>query len=179
METRHYLSNKDFNIAMVLEYMRGLILAQGGRIVSSVKKEGEIYLLSNRDCNNRNIVRTHHESYISFVLNGMFYYFQVDDFSHDPQEYQKGKMLQDNTCFEPYIAGIENTWITDEFSEKPLKREQIQEAAETLLQTLVSAKETGTAMKRKEISVPNTYNKSRHREVILVPRLTNKLFILA
>ena len=107
-----------------------------------------------------------HTSYISFVLENTYYYFQLDDnpffeFLLVKTPVKNGKYSKD--------AALEETkkdWLDDCYLKIGCSEKDINDAAKKIFDMLVSSKNSSIILDKKRVRVPNSYNNSYHYETI-------------
>lgn len=133
-------------------------------LVSSIeKKEAELKELEQIE--NDPIIVTH-TSYISFVLENTYYYFQLDDnpffeFLLVKTPIKNGKYSKD--------AALEETkkdWLEDDFLKIGCSEKAIEDAAKSIFDMLVSSKNSSIILDKKRVRVQNLYNSGYHYETI-------------
>lgn len=112
-------------------------------------------------------VEVTHTSYISFVLDGMYYYYQVDDNPFFPFYYIKTEIREDgvyskDACLEEDTK----TWRHDCFFKFDCSMDDIKEAANMIFDMLVQAKKSFIRIEYTKKRVPNYYNNGYHYEKI-------------
>lgn len=116
-----------------------------------------------------------HTSYISFVLNDIYYYFQVDrnpffDFYYQKTPVKNGSYSRDAACDE-----TPKEWLYDCFLLGIACDADITEAANMIFNMLVNAKNSQIIRDKTRQRVPNTYDGGYHYETIYAPERIAKL----
>lgn len=161
---RLYLSAYKFNAARVFTKLAEMIQAAGGRV-----KPLKPARVSNRNDLNADPITVTHTDYISFVLDGFYYYYQVDDNPFFPAFYRKAKItgnkIDADTAGEDGFEG----WITDQIFSNTYPAETVETAAETLLNWLILAPAGRPIRSRTRRRVANMFNSGYHYETITAP----------
>ena len=110
-----------------------------------------------------------HTSYISFVYNGFYFYYQVDsnpffEFSYIKTPVNNGKYSQDAVLEED-----KKEWLFNCFFSATCSKSDIKEAAKLIFNMLVSAKPSIIRRDYKKQRVSNLYNSGYHYETIYSP----------
>ena len=106
-----------------------------------------------------------HTSYISFVLENTYYYFQLDDnplfeFLLVKTPIKNGKYSRDAALEE-----TEKDWLEDCFLKLERAPEKdIEEAAKKIFDMLVSSKNSSIILDKRRVRVQNLYNSGYHYE---------------
>lgn len=103
---RLYLHSCNYNMARMMSALANLVKEHGGRV-----KPTRQALISDRNCKDAEPIKVTHTSYISFVLNDVYYYYQVDDNPFFPFYYIKtpiknGKYSMDAALEETKKVGL-------------------------------------------------------------------------
>ncbi len=109
-------------------------------------------------------------SYITFELDGYFYYFQLDDNPFFDHFYRKAKVLEDGTysgdaCCENMPGG----WKHNCLFEYDCAKADIVETAYEVFNILTSADASEIRRSCHKVKVKNTYNDGTHYEVVPEP----------
>ena len=107
-----------------------------------------------------------HTSYISFVFENTYYYFQLDDnpffeFLLVKTPIKNGKYSKDAALEE-----TEKDWLEDELLKIGCSEKVINDAAKKIFDMLVASKNSEIIIDKKRVRVPNLYNNSYHYETI-------------
>ena len=108
-------------------------------------------------------------TYIRFVLNGYMYFFQIDNNPFFPHYYIKTKVVDGKYSLDVYMDDLQNTWM--ERLEKYSRNtdECLEQVAEDLYKTLLSAKDSEKYREEEMKVVPNIYNDGTHTERVFRP----------
>jgi len=118
---------------------------------------------------NNEPIKVTHTTYISFVFDGFYYYYQLNDNPFFEFYYQKtpikdGKYSKDSALIED-----KKKWLYDCFFDVDCSDADVKEAANLIFNMLVKAKPTPIIRDSKKQRVPNTYNDGYHYEEIYKP----------
>lgn len=107
-----------------------------------------------------------HTSYISFVLENTYYYFQLDDnpffeFLLVKTPIKNGKYSRDAALEE-----TEKDWLDDCYLKIGCSENDINIAAKKIFNMLVSSKNSSIILDKKRVRVQNSYNNNYHYETI-------------
>ena len=115
-------------------------------------------------------VKVSYLSYISFVLDGVYYYFQIDDNPFFDHYFVKTPVI--DGCKASKDACIENVtreWLFDSFIKVCAPAEiadDRKEAANIIFNYLVAAKNSVIRVDSRRFRVHNTYNSGYHYETV-------------
>lgn len=109
-------------------------------------------------------------AYISFTLDGMYYYYQTDDNPLFPFHYQKTPIDGNNTISRDAVAEEDNKeWLWDCFWRSDATDADRREAANILFNMLVKARPSVIRRDRTRRRVRNSYNSGYHYETVYSP----------
>lgn len=133
-------------------------------LVAAIEKKEED-LKELEQIKNDPIVVTH-TSYISFVLENTYYYFQLDDnpffeFLLVKTPIKNGKYSRDAAAEE-----TEKSWLDDCYLKIGCSENDINIAAKKIFNMLVSSKNSSIILDKKRVRVQNSYNNNYHYETI-------------
>lgn len=157
---RLYLATWSYNAARILSSLANIIELNGGKTSKSIGK-----LVSDRnDREHTDAIEVSHTTYISFVLNGDFYYYQLDENPLMPFYFIKAHVNGDKYPVS-YMIEDGKAWGNgfDEYS-KNVPDCEIDRLALALFHQLQAAATTGTYRETHKVKVPNTYNDRCHYE---------------
>ena len=129
--------------------------------IAAKEKELATYKAINNDP-----ITVTHTSYISFVLNGIYYYFQVDHNFLFPFHYQKTPVVNNKRSRDAYLEESKKEWVYDSLLSCDCNEEIIEESANALFNELITAKNSGIHKEKSRRRVPNTYNNGYHYETV-------------
>lgn len=109
-------------------------------------------------------------TYISFVLDGVYYSVSLDDNMFFPFTYQKIKLSSDNTYVGDYYAEtLTKEWLFDSLLRCGCSEDDIKEAAQMLYNALMKNRFSGRHVEKERRRVPNVYDGGYHYETIVKP----------
>ncbi len=120
--------------------------------------------------NNEPITVTH-TSYISFVLDGFYYYYQVDENPFFDFHYQKTRLHGKEYSRDAVLKDDPKIWVKDCFFSFRCPQKEIEEAAAQIFKLLTRARESGIRRSRrgKRVRVENRYNSGYHYKSVEEP----------
>lgn len=141
-----YLNNWEYNGVRVINALAGLVTENGGRV-----KNANIGTIENR--NTGDTQQVNNLTYISFILDGIYYYYQIDTNPFFEFYYHKAPITGDTyNC--TYLEEDSKKWCYgDIYSD--LTQEDINQRAKMLYDFLTTAKNSKVYKERKR-----TYNRS-------------------
>ena len=160
---RLYLNNWNYNECRLMTALAKVIENYGGKVKSYPKA-----IISNRNTDDKPVTVTH-TSYISFVMDDYYYYFQLDDNPLFPFYYQKSPIKNGKTYKTVYLTELpKEKWMYDCLLSADCCEADIKEIAHLLFNILCKAKSCDIVVKRKKVHVPNTYNDGYHYETVVI-----------
>lgn len=115
-------------------------------------------------------VKVSHLSYISFVLDGIYYYFQIDSNPFFEHYYRKTPVIDGCRCSRDAVGEeIRRDWIFDSLFRACAPSEIAEdrrEAANMIFNKLLAADFSEKRIDSKRVRVRNTYNGGYHYETI-------------
>lgn len=116
-----------------------------------------------------------HTSYISFIFDDFYYYYQVDnnpffDFYYEKNHIKDGKYIG-NT----YLEKDNQSWWNDCFLSFRCSEADRKEAANLIFNMLVSAEPSKIYREEEERKVPNAYDDGWHWEKVIKPNQYKKI----
>ena len=91
-----YFNNINYNLARILEKLRNIIGTEHIVMSEYLAQHPVIYQIHNRDDNTAPIITTHHTTYIQYVKNNVYTYFQTDSNPFFEFMYYKEPIDQNN-----------------------------------------------------------------------------------
>jgi hypothetical protein len=168
---RLYLKAWEYNAARIITELANIVKNHGGRV-----KPTHTAIISDRNAKEEaESITVTHTSYISFVLDEVYYYFQIDDnpfleFYWNKTPVKNGKYSKD--------AGLEadeKKWLYDCFLMSNCGQPDIVEAANFIFNMLCSAPMSKIIRDSHKQRVPNTYNDGYHMETVYAPERMEKV----
>lgn len=132
--------------------------------IEYVKKE-----LEDMEAINNDPITVSHTSYISFTLNGYYYYYQVDDNPFFEFHYIKTPISNNKCSRDAALVEEKKDWLEDCFLKINCSKDDIIKAASQIFNMLVSADQSPIVRDKTRRRVPNTYNGGYHYETIYSP----------
>lgn len=111
-------------------------------------------------------IRVTHTTYISFILDGFYYYYQVDDNPFFDFLYSKTPIKNGKRSRDAALEKDKKDWLYDCFFHSGCSYTDIREAAYLIFNMLVSAKNSTIIRDSKKVRVDNTYNSGWHYETV-------------
>lgn len=111
-----------------------------------------------------------HLSYIRFILEGIMYYFQVDDNLFLPDYYLKTHVINGEYSRDACLDEIPKTWQKDVLLDYICDGKAVSDCADYLLDFILNAQFSVIRPDTTIVMVPNTYNGGYHRETIQTKR---------
>ena len=139
-------------------------------VIGNLSKElAELELIDNTP------ITVTHTSYISFIFDDFYYYYQVDnnpffDFYYEKNHIKDGKYIG-NT----YLEKDNQSWWNDCFLSFRCSEADRKEAANLIFNMLVSAEPSKIYREEEERKVPNAYDDGWHWEKVIKPNLYIKI----
>ena len=151
-----------------------LTAGNGNDLQRHALKEVTEELEEMRRFNNAPVTVTH-TSYITFVLDNVLYYYQIDDNPFFPFRYSKTPLRGDS--YSKDAAGMDagKEWFEDCYLFSGCTPEQIERAARSILDALLKVKFSPIMRDSTRRRVQNTYNSGYHYETIYRPERVGKV----
>lgn len=168
---RLYLRAWEYNAARIITELANIVNNHGGRV-----KPTHTAIISDRSAEEENEpITVTHTTYISFILEETYYYYQVNDnpffeFYYRKTPIKNGKYSDD--------AGLEfdkKEWLFDCFFKSNCGQPDIIEAANLIFNMLCNAPMSKIIREGRKQRVPNTYNNGYHMETIYKPERMEKV----
>lgn len=160
---RLYLSAWDYNCCRVIGALQTIIENNGGQV-----KKTHWIMATNRSIGDLEPKKICGQMYITFALDNMYYYFQIDDNFLFPHYYQKIKIVNGKRRKNAYLTKAKKDWIYDCLFEN-CNEAEIVEIANLVFNMLMQAEESEIYHEKKTMMVPNIYNSGYHRETVAEP----------
>ena len=159
------IDNMKIECSLRLEKLKSLEEKKHKDVLVAAIEKKEEDLKELEQIKNDPIVVTH-TSYISFVLENTYYYFQLDDnpffeFLLVKTPIKNGKYSKDAALEE-----TEKGWLEDELLKIGCSEKAIEDAAKSIFDMLVTSKNSSIILDKKRVRVQNSYNNSYHYETI-------------
>lgn len=165
---RLYLGSWEYNAARILSKLAEIVEGNGGRVkpLNRAIIQNRNYSPEEREATE--IVVTH-TSYIAFVLDGFYYYYQVDSNAFFPFYFTKRPIINGKYSRDAYLDNDPKEWFFDCFFSKSCCDADVVEAANLVFNMLCNAAPSQIRRERKRQRVPNTYNSGYHYETVFEP----------
>ncbi|MGI5964157.1 MAG: hypothetical protein ACOX7N_10750 [Lawsonibacter sp.] len=168
---RLYLQTWEYNAARIITELANIVNNHGGRV-----KPTATAIISDRNATDEaEPITVTHTTYISFILDDIYYYYQVNDnpffeFYYNKTPIKNGKRSRD--------AGLEadkKEWLFDCFFKSNCGQPDIIEAANLIFNMLCNAPMSKIIRDGRKQRVPNTYNYDYHIETVYQPERIEKV----
>ena len=133
------------------------------------KKLAELELIDNTP------ITVTHTSYISFIFDDFYYYYQVDDNPFFDFYYKKNYIKDGKYISNTYPGQDKQSWWNDCFLSFRCSEADRKEGANLIFNMLVSAEPSEIYREEEERKVPNTYNDGWHWEKVIKPNQYKKI----
>lgn len=133
------------------------------RAAAIEKKEKELKELEG--VKNDPIVVTH-TSYISFIYDNTYYYYQMDDNPFFEFLLVKTPIKNNKYSRDAALEETSKDWLEDQFLKIGCSENDINIAAKKIFDMLVASKNSSIILDKKRVRVSNSYNNSYHYETI-------------
>lgn len=107
-----------------------------------------------------------HTSYITFELDGVYYYYQLDDNPFFEFHYVKTPITEKGYSKDTYMMEDEKKWVYDCYFKSDCPSEMIVDASIAIFEMLVASDYSPIHRDSKRTRVRNTYNNGYHYETI-------------
>lgn len=111
-----------------------------------------------------------HTTYISFVLDGSYYYYQVSNNPFFEFYYQKTPIVKNKYSKDAVLQEDPKEWLYDCFFSFSASDADIKEAANLIFNMLIAAKNCPIRRDCKKVRVSNIYDGGWHYENIYTDR---------
>ena len=139
-------------------------------VIGNLSKE----LIELESIDNEPITVTH-TSYISFIFDDFYYYYQVDDNPFFDFCYKKNHIKNGKYISNTYHRKDKQSWWNDCFLSFRCSEADRKEAANLIFNMLVSAEPSEIYREEEERKVLNTYNDGWHWEKVIKPNQYKKI----
>lgn len=119
--------------------------------------------------------RVTHTSYISFVLDDNYYYFQIDDNPFFEFYYIKTPVNNGRYSRDAALEEDKKTWLYDCFFTWKCSDADIKEGAQLIFNMLCNAPYSVIRRDGRRQRVKNTYNNGYHYEIVYAPERIEKI----
>ena len=116
-----------------------------------------------------------HTSYISFIMNGLYYSYQLDSNPFFPFYYLKTPIENGTYSGDACLEDDPKSWFTDPLVGFGCPQSEIETAAQAILALLLAAPLSTLRHDTQRIRVPNTYDSGSHFENVPVKECCFKI----
>lgn len=167
---RLYPHSCNYNMARMMSALAELVKEHGGRV-----KPTKHALISDRNCKDTEPIMVTHTSYISFVLNDVYYYYQVEDNPFFPFYYIKTLIKNGKYSMDAASEESKKGWLVDSFWGQHCDESDIRHAAECVFNELSESRMSTVIRNTHKTKVPNRYNDGWHWENVPEPERIGKI----
>ncbi len=159
---RLYLRTWEYNAARIITELSNIVSNHGGRV-----KPTHTAIISDRNAKEeKEPITVTHTTYISFILNETYFYYQVNenpffDFCYIKTPINNGKYSRDAA-----LEADKKDWLYDCFFESNCEQTGIIEAADLIFNMLCTASNSKIIRSSHKQRVSNTYDNGYHMETI-------------
>ena len=168
---RLYLRAWEYNAARIITELANIVNNHGGKV-----KPTHTAIISDRSTKEENEpITVTHTSYISFILDKTYYYYQVDDNPFFEFYYNKTPMKNGKYSKDVGLETDKKEWLFDCFFKSNCGQSDIIEAANLIFNMLCNAPMSKIIRNSYKQRVPNTYNDGCHIETVYKPERMEKV----
>ena len=169
--TRLYLRSWEYNAARIITELARVIENHGGRV-----KPTKTAIISDRSAKEESEpITVTHTTYISFILDDTYYYYQVDDNPFFEFYYKKTPIKNGKRSKDAVLEADKKEWLYDCFLSSNCGQPDIVEAANLIFNMLCNAPMSEIIRDSYKQRVPNTYNDGYHIERVYKPERLEKV----
>lgn len=114
-------------------------------------------------------VKVANSNYISFVLDGIYYYVELDDNPFFDFYYSKKPVVNGKVSKNAYLDKLDKEWLYDCYLSYDCTNTERREAAYCIYNALIQAKNSEIYRETTKKRVANTYNSGYHYETVTSP----------
>ena len=159
-----FLRPYDFNRCRIIQALAEVVENNGGKV-----KPGKSVFVVDRALENAGPVKVFYTSYITFIFDGIAYYFQTEDNSFFPARYIKTPVRNGKYSKDACLEELKTVWLYDCVFSSNVPESDIKEIANILFNGLVKSPKTEIIRDWSYCVVPNTYDGGSHKEKVLKP----------
>lgn len=159
-----FLRPYDFNRCRIMQALAEVVENNGGKV-----KPGKSVFVVDRNLTNADPVKVYYTSYITFVFQGMAYYFQTEDNPFFPTMYIKTPVREGKYSKDACLEELKTVWQYDCVFSSNMSESDIKEIANILFNGLVKSPKCEIIRDWNYCNVPNTYDGGFHKEKIWKP----------
>ena len=169
--TRLYLNSWEYNAARIMTELAKIVKNHGGRV-----KPTHTAIISDRSAKKESEpITVTHTTYISFVLDETYYYYQVNSNPFFEFHYQKTPIKNGMRSKDAALEAENKEWLYDCFLSSNCGQPDIVEAAHLIFNMLCNAPLSEIIRDSYKKRVPNTYNSGYHIERVYKPERMDKV----
>ena len=167
---RLYLRAWEYNAARIISELANIVKNHGGRV-----KPTNTAIISDRSADEKSDpINVTHTSYISFVLDGIYHYYQVNDNPFSDIYYFKTPIRNGKYSRDAGLEEDKKKWLYDCFFGSNCGQQDIIEAANLIFNMLCNAPMSEIIRDKREQQVANTYDDGWHFEMVYDPERLEK-----
>ena len=168
---RLYLRTWEFNAARIITELAHIVNNHGGRV-----KPTNTALISDRSAKEEaEPITVTHTSYISFILDETYYYYQVNDNPFFEYYYNKTPIKNGKRSRDAGLEADKKEWVFDCFFGSNCGQEDIIEAANLLFNMLCNAPMSKIIRGKHKQRAANTYSEGWYFETVYTPERLEKV----
>ena len=157
---RLYLRPLDFNMCRIFTALAQIVENNGGR----VKPSRHTAMISDRTQDGSEVIPVPFTTCITFALDGLVYYFQVDQNPFFPFYFNKTQITSGKYSRDAGLEEFNKEWLFDCFWQSNCSQADIIEAANMIFNGLCNAPVSKIIRDYKRVMVPNMFDGGWHYE---------------
>ena len=167
---RLYLRAWEYNAARIITELANIVNNHGGRVQPT-----HTVIISDRSAEGENKpITVTHTTYISFILDESYYYYQVNNNPFFEFYYSKTPIKNGKYSKDAESEADKKEWLYDCFFSSNCGQPDIIEAANLIFNMLFNAPMSKIIRDGRKQRVPNTYNNGYHMGTVYKPeRIVN------
>lgn len=168
---RLYLRTWEYNAARIITELAKIVKNHDGRV-----KPTHTAIITDRNATEESEpITVTHTTYISFILDETYYYYQVDDNPLFEFYYRKTPIKNGKYSRDAGLKTDKKDWLFDCFFKSDCSQQDIVEAANLIFNMLCNAPMSEIIRDSYKQRVPNIYNDGYHIETIYKPERLEKI----
>ena len=161
----------EYNAARIITELSNIVNNHGGRV-----KPTHTAIISDRSADEKSEpITATHTTYISFILDETYYYYQVNENPFFEFYYSKTPIRNGKRSRDAGLEADEKEWLYDCFFKSNCGQPDIVEAANLIFNMLCNAPMSKIIRDSYKRRVPNTYNDGYHIETVYKPERIEKI----
>ena len=170
--TRLYLKTWEYNAARIMTELAKIVKNHDGRV-----KPTHTAIISDRNAKEQSEpITVTHTTYISFILDETYYYYQVDSNPFFEFYYNKTPIKNGMRSRDAGLEADKKEWLYDCFLSSNCGQPDIVEAANLIFNMLCNAPMSEIIRDSYKQRVPNTYNSGYHMETVYKPERMGEVY---